>query len=124
MLSWLLFEQELNYGSLEFQQFSNFRRENGFRPRDMIMGFINMMFNDFETFASYPYWNEDRIGRKTTPTFGSGGYRNLEEQYKQYFESFHGCLDEYPSLFCNQVQRELYNNLANLTGNNPNLSTL
>lgn len=124
VLSWLLFEQEVNYGSLSFQQFTNFKRENNFRPRDMIMGFLNMMYKDIEVFNSYPYWNFDRQGSKTSPTFGSGGYKNLDEMYKKYFEDFQGYLNEYPTLFCHPLRRGQYNQLANLTGDNPNIIAL
>lgn len=118
ILSWLLFEQEVNYGSLTFQQFTNFSRKNNYRPRDMIMGFINMMYKDINLFNSYPYWNY-KNGRKTTPTFGKPGYKELDIKYKKYFEDFEGHLDDYPSLFCNDLFRGMYIHIANNSGDNP-----
>lgn len=91
-LSLLMFEQEINYGERIYQQFTNFKISNGFRPRDMLMGFINMMFKNKELYDSYDYWTRssssvmNKEGIKTSPHFGydkeTQGYANLGKEYK------------------------------------------
>lgn len=118
VLSWLFFEQELNYGSLEYQQHSNFKKEDEYRPRDMIMGFLSMMYTDKEMFDSYRHWNFSK-GVKATPVFGPGGYSRLDAPYKEVFENLRGNLDSTPSLFCNEVVMATFNSLHVSTGKNP-----
>jgi len=121
VLSWLFFEQELNYGSLDFQQYSNFKKENDFRPRDMIMGFLSMMYANKELFDSYPHWTESK-GTKKTPQFGTGGYSSLDVSYKRFFESLKGNLDSNPSLFCDGAIITMFDLLHASTGKNPVLA--
>lgn len=118
VLSWLFFEQELNYGSLPFQQYSNFTITNQFRPRDMIMGFLSMMYLDKETFDAYPHWNFKR----TSPTFGAEGFPRLENRYRVFFENLNGSLDIRPSLFCNETTNSHFSLLSQTTGPNPNIT--
>ncbi|MDQ6468839.1 hypothetical protein RCC94_15175 [Exiguobacterium acetylicum] len=118
VLSWLFFEQELNYGSLRFQQYSNFRKEEEFRPRDMIMGFLSMMYTDKKVFDSYSHWNFSK-GVKATPLFGAGGYLRLDATYKKFFENLKGNLDSTPSLFCDEVLATTFDTLHTSTGKNP-----
>lgn len=90
-LSLMMFEQEVNYGQKIFQQATNFKIKDGYRPRDMLMGFIKMMFEDKRLFDSYPYWNSTY--NRASPHFGWGkeqGYANLGEEYKIYFTCFKG----------------------------------
>lgn len=88
-LALLMFEQELNWGDECWQRHSNFPSSTQYpfsRPRDMIMGFINIAFH-LDSLDDYPYWNYKLVNgiiTPTTPTFGRG-YRNLEEKYFQFF---------------------------------------
>lgn len=118
VLSWLFFEQELNYGSLPFQQYSNFTIKNQFRPRDMIMGFLSMMYLDKEAFDEYPHWNFNR----TSPTFGAEGFTRLKNRYRVFFEDLNGDLDIRPSLFCNETTNNYFRMLSQATGPNPNIT--
>lgn len=117
VLSWLFFEQELNYGSQSFQQFSHFKKENLFRPRDMVMGFLCMMYDDTSIYNAYPHWNWNQ----TSPHFGSGGFLRLDHQYKQYFEQLRGDLNLRPSLFCDEDSLRRFEDLSDWTGPNPNV---
>ena len=119
MLSWLFFEQELNYGGLSFQQFSNFNRNYGFRPRDMLMGFLIMMYHDHRTYQAYPYWSYNKNQERTSPHFGTEGFSRLDDLYKQYFIRLRGDLDMRSSLFCNQDIIRYFQNLTEWTGDNP-----
>lgn len=120
----LMFEQEVNYGELDFQQFTNFSISEGFRPRDMIMGFLNMMFNGKADFDTYPFWTE-KDGVKFSTHFGfdkeKEGYSNLEERYKRYFEEYRNNYPEVKSLFSNEEIKKSFVNAANETGQNPEL---
>lgn len=121
VLSWLFFEQELNYGSLSFQQYSNFNRSSGFRPRDMLMGFLSMMYHDQRTYLTYPYWKYNQSQEQTSPDFGQSKFRGLDNLYKQYFIQLQGNLDVRPSLFCNQDIVRHFRDLTDWTGVNPGL---
>ncbi|MGG2066930.1 hypothetical protein [Bacillus sp. S14(2024)] len=103
-LSWLMFEQEINYGRTDFQQNTNFvtnKIQNlNYRSRDMIMGFVNMLFSDTELYRNYPYWKK-KNGIKVYPHFGKGddkGYKNLDETYKKYFSEYNN-VDKYKDVF-------------------------
>ncbi|EZP58428.1 hypothetical protein BW42_03110 [Exiguobacterium sp. RIT341] len=117
VLSWLFFEQELNYGSQSFQQFSHFKKENLFRPRDMVMGFLCMMYENTPIYNEYPHWNQNQ----TSPHFGPGGFLGLDHQHKWYFDQLQGNLNLRPSLFCNENLQRLFENLSDWTGPNPNV---
>lgn len=99
-LSLLMFEQEINYGRPAYQQNTNFisnKEKNLYhRSRDMIMGFVNMLFSDTELYKSYPHWKiENEI--KIYPHFGTGedkGYKNLDETYRKYFSEYNNA-DKY-----------------------------
>lgn len=119
VLSWLFFEQELNYGGLSFQQFSNFNRNLGFRPRDMLMGFLSMMYHDHRIYQDYPYWGYNKNRERTSPHFGTEGLLRLDDFYKQYFTRLQGDLDKWPSLFCNQEIVRCFQGLTEWTGDNP-----
>lgn len=123
----LMFEQEINYGELDFQQYTNFRISEGFRPRDMIMGFLNMMFNGKEDFDSYPFWTE-KDGIKFSTHFGFNkekeGYANLENRYKRYFEEYRNVYPEVKSLFDNEDLKNCFIAEANTTGQNPLLDKI
>lgn len=85
-LSLLMFEQEVNWGSLNFQKNSQFPPDltdpSKARPRDMIMG---MLLQAFELgIDEVDTWKVNAGGYKTTPYFGSGRYANY--QRKEYFE--------------------------------------
>ncbi|EJR31149.1 hypothetical protein [Bacillus mycoides] len=86
-LSWLMFEQEINYGQYAFQQDSHFTIKNNHRTRDMIMGFVKMLFDDIALFIDYPHWEKDKNGIRLYPNFGRGYYL-LENKYKKYFVEF------------------------------------
>ncbi|UXH44426.1 hypothetical protein N5C46_22885 [Rossellomorea vietnamensis] len=93
-LSLLMFEQEVNYGRYEFQQNTNFFKDESkkkyYRSRDMLMGFINMAFSDTKRFNDYPHW-EKANNQKAYPHFGKGeklGFKNLNDSYLVYFTEF------------------------------------
>ncbi|MED4156442.1 hypothetical protein [Priestia aryabhattai] len=88
-LSWLMFEQDINYGRPSFQQSTHFKKGNNssHRSRDMIMGFVNMLFSDEELYNNYPFWKKE-YGTKISPHFGKGGYKNLDAKYKKYFDEY------------------------------------
>lgn len=118
VLSWLFFEQELNYGSLSFQQFSNFNKGSGYRPRDMLMGFLSMMYHDEDAYRDYPYWAY-KDQKRTSPHFGQTKFRGLHNRYKQHFIRLQGDLDGRPSLFCDQDTTRKFEGLIDCTGDNP-----
>ncbi|MED4061104.1 hypothetical protein [Priestia megaterium] len=122
----LMFEQEINYGELEFQQFTNFSISKGFRPRDMIMGFLNMMYNNEIDYNSYPYWTE-KNGEKYSTHFGfnkNQGYSNLAEPYKKYFEQYRSNYVEVKALFDYEEIKNSYIEAANEIQQNPVLEGL
>lgn len=80
-LALLMFEQEINYGDENFQQYTNFSPRNNLRPRDMLFGFVKMAFERGVEY--YPYWFVVN-GVKMYPHFNGSFYR-LEEIYKEYF---------------------------------------
>jgi hypothetical protein len=93
-LSLLMFEQEVNYGKYEFQQHTNFIKDEpmkkNYRSRDMLMGFINMAFSDTDLYNNYPHWNREN-NQKSYPHFGKGenlGFKNLNDCYLEYFTEF------------------------------------
>lgn len=89
-LTLLMFEQELNWGNESWQRKTNFPPLVGDkyqRPRDMIMGFLKIVFH-YKKVDAIPYWIYKNINGKSikaTPTFGQG-YKNLENKYKCFFE--------------------------------------
>lgn len=123
----LMFEQEVNYGELDFQQYTNFSISEGFRPRDMIMGFLNMMYNGKDDFDSYPFWTE-KDGIKFSTHFGFDkereGYANLENRYKKYFEEYRNIYPDVKSLFSNEDIKNSFIAAANAAGQNPELDKL
>ncbi|TCI33867.1 hypothetical protein EVJ29_13345 [Exiguobacterium sp. SH4S7] len=111
VLSILMFEQEINYGKRRFQQFTYFSEKDGYRPRDMIMGFLNMMYEGEEDYNSYPFWNRSN-GDKSSPNFGyekGEGFPNLELRFKRYFEVYKNQDDNVKSIFYNDVMLENLN---------------
>lgn len=100
-LSWLMFEQEINYGRPAFQQNTNFiynkEKKLYHRSRDMIMGFLNMLFSDTDLYKSYPNWRFENY-KKIFPHFGPEGYKKLDEKYRKYFTEFNN-YEKYKDVF-------------------------
>lgn len=123
-LSLMMFEQEINYGEEVFQQYTNFKISQGFRPRDMIMGFIRMVFGNVTTFENYPYWelskNPNKSKFKVSPHFG-GKYDNLNDEYKAYFEHFRNNTNyqAVKPLFSNVKLKERFLYYAEKAAHNP-----
>lgn len=90
-LALLMFEQELNWGKECWQRQTNFtpRIEIPYqRPRDMIMGFLKIVFesNNVDAIQDWNTKKLNNVGKiKVTPTFGAG-YINLDFKYKTFFE--------------------------------------
>ena len=125
-LTLTMFEQEVNWGIESWQCNTNFPPSlvNPYqRPRDMLMGFINMLFN-FKDVGRIPNWiySITKSGNQLpfTPSFGSTGYANYPQKYKKYFE----CLKEdgraKPLMHGNTL--ECFREKAKMAPNNPNYS--
>lgn len=113
----LMFEQEVNWGDEIFQKFSAFPPSNNSRPRDMLMGFVHMAFviKDMEKFE---YWTGQN---KSTPSFGKGGYRNLDSHMKIFFEYYRAVsLEKNPALMDGELKHH-FRFYANRTSDNPKL---
>ncbi|PSL36236.1 hypothetical protein B0H99_10757 [Planomicrobium soli] len=112
VLSLMMFEQELNYGNEDFQQFTHFSPVNRRRPRDMLMGFVRMSFNT--NIDDYPYWDKNsKRNPRCYPDF-NGSYNNLEEEeYKKYFDYYtHDIEDVLPLLCSEKSKKKLLNDAA------------
>jgi hypothetical protein len=77
----MMFEQEVNWGDEQFQEFSAFPPSYGAEPRDMLMGFIDMMYKGGQTASvdNIPDWKTKKKTKvKMTPIFGQ------ENKYAKY----------------------------------------
>lgn len=93
-LTLLMFEQEVNWGSNEWQKSSNFspsvRRPTLRRPRDMVMGFVRQAFA--VGIDKMQYWMKVAPGtvwfydRHESPY----GYQTYPGEYKRYFTELEG----------------------------------
>ena len=123
-LALLMFEQELNWGNECWQRKSNFPPHVGTtysRPRDMIMGFVKIIFT-YGNIEAIPeeFWIvrlRDRQRIKTTPTFGQGGYRSFPNEYKIFFDELSNDNTAMP-LMIGDVLNE-FRNYANNAPDNP-----
>ncbi|MED4689664.1 hypothetical protein [Peribacillus frigoritolerans] len=132
-LSWLMFEQEINYGKPFFQQNTNFIMDNtkglNYRSRDMLMGFINMFYSDTTLYETYPYWNQSSSGINLYPHFGNRnnvGFINLDKKYKKYFLEFNNdqkYKDVYPFMKVNGYLGKFIK-LVNESNQNPYFNNL
>ncbi|MFD2681940.1 hypothetical protein [Bacillus seohaeanensis] len=79
-LALLMFEQELNWGDQNYQKFTAFPPSKGSRPRDMIMGFLHIIFtqNNVDAIQSW----KPSIYNKKTPDFG-GKYADFPVELKK-----------------------------------------
>ena len=102
-LALCMLEQEVNWGTRNWQKFTHFRN----RGRDMIMGFIRHAFD--RGINDIPYWNRNG----TTPTFG-GSFRNYE--HTQYFE-----FEENPNAILSGDILGEFNRKVRRKDNHPNL---
>ncbi|MGE8021528.1 hypothetical protein ACQKOM_21925 [Peribacillus frigoritolerans] len=122
----LMLEQEINYGELDFQQTTNFSISEGFRPRDMIMGFLHMMYHNPDDFKSYPFWSIKK-GVKSSPHFGKDQekrYSDLEEKYKKHFEKFRNNNRDVNSIFKNVDIKNAFIKATNDANQNPSIKKL
>lgn len=83
----MMFEQEVNWGDESFQEFTAFPPSYQCAPRGMLMGFIDMMFNngDFPRLSNIPDWKKNKKTEKSmTPMFGpENKYKGYEGKLKQ-----------------------------------------
>lgn len=78
----MMFEQEVNWGDEVFQAFSAFSRSKSAKPRDVLMGFTNIVFTNKKVDA-IPNWQGNK-----TPDFG-GAYANYDVTLKNtYFQPY------------------------------------
>lgn len=123
----LMLEQEVNYGQLDFQQYTNFKISEGFRPRDMIMGFLDMMYHNEDSFKSYPFWSI-KNNVHLSPHFGfnkeTEGYFNLDNKYKEHFEKYRNNYPQVKSLFDNENIKNLFIQASSKAGQNPSMQIL
>lgn len=84
----MMFEQEVNWGDEPFQEFSAFSPLKGAEPRDMLMGFIDMMYNAGQTASvdNIPDWKTNWTGEKMTPVFGQ---KNKYAEYPKNLKDNH-----------------------------------
>jgi hypothetical protein len=90
----MMFEQEVNWGDEQFQAFSAFSPSKGGEPRDMLMGFIDMMYNGGQIVSvdNIPDWKTNWSGKKMTPIFGGKNkYAEYPKNLKDtHFEPYRG----------------------------------
>ncbi|MDB8576036.1 hypothetical protein [Turicibacter sanguinis] len=120
-LALLMFEQEVNWGNLNFQKNSNFppdlNNPNKNRPRDMIMG---MLIQAFELgIDNVSTWKVNRKGYKTTAYFGVGRYENYDR--KEYFEERLCQLNGGRALMTGKYRERFMNKVSNKR-NNPHFN--
>ncbi|SFK73846.1 hypothetical protein SAMN04488573_1011269 [Bacillus sp. 5mfcol3.1] len=84
-LALLMFEQEINWGDEIFQKYTIFPPSKGFRPRDMLMGFVHMAFVMRDN-SKLLYWMDEK--NQSTTWFGKGGYGNYPSHMKIFFEHY------------------------------------
>jgi len=86
----MMFEQEVNWGDEDFQAYSAFSRSKFAKPRDMLMGFINIVFTNKKVNA-IPNWQWNKKTNpptRSTPDFG-GPYAEYDVTLKNtYFEPY------------------------------------
>lgn len=85
----MMFEQEVNWGDEQFQEFTAFPPSFGGEPRDMLMGFIDMMFKGgkFVTVDNIPDWKTNsRTGEIMTPIFGK---KNKYSEFSKILKDTH-----------------------------------
>lgn len=91
-LALLMFEQEVNWGNQSWQRETNFTPDFNKpyfrRPRDMLMGFISIVFANNSVDAILD-WNYNKKGGKTTPTFKKefGLYPNWFKSHFIHYEN-------------------------------------
>ncbi|UPO91086.1 hypothetical protein [Niallia sp. Man26] len=80
----MMFEQEINWGDEDYQAYSAFSMSKFAKPRDVLMGFINIVFTN-RTVDAIPNW---QFGNKSTPDFG-GAYGKYDTTLKNtYFKPY------------------------------------
>ncbi|MBD8014493.1 RING finger protein [Planococcus wigleyi] len=88
-LTLLMFEQEVNWGNEVWQRKSNFSPDFNTpflqRPRDMLMGFINMAFT-YNSVDAIPHWRY-RNDVKSSPTFKKR-FRDYDTSFKSHFTQY------------------------------------
>lgn len=83
----MMFEQEINWGDEDFQAKSRFSISQDAKPRDMLMGFTNIVFTNGNV-KSIPNWIKNKNGYRTTPNFG-GNYDDYDITLKNtYFQPY------------------------------------
>ncbi|MBD8590395.1 hypothetical protein IFT92_21840 [Peribacillus simplex] len=113
-LTLMMFEQEVNWGDEDFQAYSAFSLSKRAKPRDVLMGFTNIVFTNRKV-DSIPNWQYDYNKNKSTPDFG-GAYGDfditLKNTYFTPYRSNAGALMQ-------GAIRELFLKVAKLFINNP-----
>lgn len=93
----LMFEQEVNWGSEEWQKGSNFppqqRNPRARRPRDMIMGFVIQAFElGIDRLDDLQYWMQIKPGTVTFQSPGPTGPKYLRQHPR--VDCFNGLRDD------------------------------
>ncbi len=117
----LMFEQEINWGTEDWQKNSNFapyqRTPNRRRPRDMIMGFLRQAFD--LGIDNIKYWMKIKPGTVTfnNPEGDNADYGSYPATHKRYFEELQQ-MDGTAALIVNDY-RESFRKIANAAATNP-----
>lgn len=117
-LAVLMFEQEVNWGNLNFQKNSKFppnlNNPTKSRPRDMIMG---MLLQAFELgIDKVLYWDTNKHGYKTTATFGKNGFGESYPRV-EYFTSRLEQLDGTEALLTGDYYNKFTKKVSNKRNN-------
>ncbi|MGH0679039.1 hypothetical protein ACQVPP_17730 [Bacillus luti] len=117
VLKLMLFEQEINWGDEDFQAYSAFSPNCGAKPRDMLMGFIDMAFA-LDDVDKIPNWITNKYNPKIkmTPNFG-GRYKDYDKTLKA--KHFNPYRTKSTPLMQGTI-KNLFNKTAKLFNNNPN----
>lgn len=117
-LALLMFEQEVNWGDQSWQRDTNFKPDfsnpNFKRPRDMLMGFISVVFTN-NSVDAIPHWKLNEAGSKSSPTF-IHEFGQYEEWFKSHFLQYENNIDAEP-LMISYVEK--FQNVLDGTIDNP-----